>query len=83
MSMTWWEILGCPYTAGELRTVALSPQKYYELYMQVWNELRHLEVRSPRSPTRSFRGLTHWFTPWLMVTHWFTPRPVPLVHPAA
>ena len=29
---------------GELRTIALSPQKYYELYMQVWNELRHLEV---------------------------------------
>ena len=29
---------------GELRTVALSPQKYYELYMQVWSELRHLEM---------------------------------------
>ena len=29
---------------GELRTIALSPQKYYELYMQVWNELRHLEA---------------------------------------
>ena len=28
---------------GELRTVALSPQKYYELYMQVWSELHHLE----------------------------------------
>ena len=28
---------------GELRTTALSPQKYYELYMQVWSELHHLE----------------------------------------
>jgi len=30
---------------GELRTSYLSPQKYYELYMQVFDQLAHLEVR--------------------------------------
>jgi hypothetical protein len=30
---------------GELRTSFLSPQKYYELYMQVFDELANLEVR--------------------------------------
>jgi hypothetical protein len=30
---------------GELRTSYLSPQKYYELYMQVFDELGNLEVR--------------------------------------
>ncbi len=29
---------------GELRTSLLTPQKYFELYMQVFDELRHLEV---------------------------------------
>ncbi len=29
---------------GELRTSYLSPQKYYELYMQVFDELANLEV---------------------------------------
>ena len=29
---------------GELRTSYLSPQKYYELYMQVFDQLAHLEV---------------------------------------
>jgi vacuolar protein sorting-associated protein 35 len=29
---------------GELRTSYLSPQKYYELYMQVFDELGNLEV---------------------------------------
>tara|TARA_B110000240_G_scaffold76880_1_gene87667 strand:- start:848 stop:3355 length:2508 start_codon:yes stop_codon:yes gene_type:complete len=29
---------------GELRTTALSPQKYYELYMHVWSELRDLRI---------------------------------------
>ena len=29
---------------GALRTFALRLQKYYEFYMQVWNELRHLEA---------------------------------------
>jgi vacuolar protein sorting-associated protein 35 len=29
---------------GELRTIALSPQKYYELYMHVSGELSHLEM---------------------------------------
>ena len=29
---------------GELRTSFLSPQKYYELYMHVFNELTNLEV---------------------------------------
>ena len=29
---------------GELRTSFLTPQKYFELYMQVFDELRHLEV---------------------------------------
>ena len=31
---------------GELRTSYLSPQKYYELYMQVFDELGNLEVGS-------------------------------------
>lgn len=31
---------------GELRTSYLSPQKYYELYMQVFDQLAHLEVRA-------------------------------------
>lgn len=30
---------------GELRTSLLTPQKYFELYMQAFDELRHLEVR--------------------------------------
>jgi hypothetical protein len=30
---------------GELRTSLLGPQKYYELYMAVNNEMRDLEVR--------------------------------------
>jgi hypothetical protein len=30
---------------GELRTSFLSPQRYYELYMQVFDELGNLEVR--------------------------------------
>ena len=29
---------------GELRTSLLTPQKYFELYMQASDELRHLEV---------------------------------------
>jgi hypothetical protein len=29
---------------GELRTSFLTPQKYYELYMQVFDELVKLEV---------------------------------------
>ena len=29
---------------GELRTSYLAPQKYYELYMQVFDELGNLEV---------------------------------------
>ncbi len=29
---------------GELRTSLLGPQKYYELYMAVNNEMRDLEV---------------------------------------
>ena len=32
---------------GELRTSSLTPQKYFELYMQVFDELRHLEVGTP------------------------------------
>ena len=30
---------------GELRTSSLSPQKYYELYMLVFDQLVNLEVR--------------------------------------
>lgn len=30
---------------GELRTSYLAPQKYYELYMLVFDQLAHLEVR--------------------------------------
>lgn len=29
---------------GELRTSQLSPQKYYELYMQAFDQMGHLEV---------------------------------------
>lgn len=29
---------------GELRTSMLGPQKYYELYMAVTNEMRDVEV---------------------------------------
>lgn len=32
---------------GELRTSFLSPQRYYELYMQAFDELGNLEVRTP------------------------------------
>ncbi|EEH58100.1 uncharacterized protein MICPUCDRAFT_16600, partial [Micromonas pusilla CCMP1545] len=34
----------CSLMLGELRTIALSPQKYYELYMHVSGELSHLEM---------------------------------------
>ena len=47
---------------GELRTIALSPQKYYELYMQVWNELRHLPTQLRLSCLSVFEcvlGLVH------------------------
>ena len=30
--------------SGELRTSLLSPKSYYELYMSVCDELRHLEM---------------------------------------
>jgi hypothetical protein len=33
---------------GELRTSQLSPQKYYELYIQVTAEMGHIEVLPPR-----------------------------------
>lgn len=29
---------------GELRSSQLNPQKYYEMYMQVFDELTHLRV---------------------------------------
>ena len=32
---------------GELRTSLLTPQPYYELYMQATSELQLLEVRCP------------------------------------
>ncbi|KAL4854485.1 Vacuolar protein sorting-associated protein 35B [Chlorella vulgaris] len=35
---------------GELRTSLLSPQKYYELYMQACDELRNLEARQQPQP---------------------------------
>lgn len=34
----------CSAMLGELRTSLLGPQKYYELYMQAFDELRHIEV---------------------------------------
>ncbi len=34
----------CAAMLGELRTSLLGPQKYYELYMQAFDELRHIEV---------------------------------------
>jgi hypothetical protein len=34
---------------GELRTSFLSPQRYYELYMQVFDELGNLEVSTTGS----------------------------------
>ena len=33
---------------GELRTSQLTPQKYFELYMQTFTELQHLEVNPIR-----------------------------------
>ncbi len=30
---------------GELRTSLLTPQKYFELYIQAFDELQNLEVR--------------------------------------
>jgi hypothetical protein len=35
---------------GELRTSLLTPQKYFELYMQAFDELRHLEARPSQQP---------------------------------
>jgi len=35
---------------GELRTSLLTPQKYFELYMQAFDELRHLEARPSQPP---------------------------------
>ena len=40
---------------GELRTTALSPQKYYELYMRVWSELHDLRMFFS-DPTRHGRS---------------------------
>lgn len=36
----------CAAMLGELRTSLLGPQKYYELYMQAFDELRHIEVET-------------------------------------
>lgn len=41
---------------GELRTSYLSPQKYYELYMQVFDELGNLEVRKQQQQQPSQLG---------------------------
>lgn len=41
---------------GELRTSYLSPQKYYELYMQVFDELGNLEVRQQQQQQPSQLG---------------------------
>jgi hypothetical protein len=41
---------------GELRTSYLSPQKYYELYMQVFDQLAHLEVRAAPGARRAARA---------------------------
>lgn len=37
---------------AELRTSQLQPQKYYELYMQVSDQLAHLEVGRGRGVQR-------------------------------
>lgn len=38
---------------GELRTSLLSPQKYYELYMQASDELQNLQVRESAACRRA------------------------------
>lgn len=38
---------------GELRTSFLSPQKYYELYMQAFDELGNLEVSNRNTSSSS------------------------------
>ncbi|KAK9832171.1 hypothetical protein WJX74_001409 [Apatococcus lobatus] len=44
---------------GELRTPTLTPQRYYELYMQAFNELTHLQAffREERRKGRSYADL--------------------------
>ncbi|CAL5218743.1 g459 [Coccomyxa viridis] len=44
---------------GELRTSLLTPQKYFELYMQAFDELRHLEIffKEEHSKGRSYADL--------------------------
>lgn len=41
---------------GELRTSFLTPQKYYELYMQVFDELVNLEVGPGADHARQLRA---------------------------
>jgi hypothetical protein len=47
---------------GELRTSLLSPQRYYELYMRIFDELRDLEAffadATKRSECRPYRSIT-------------------------
>lgn len=47
---------------GELRTSLLGPQKYYELYMQAFDELRHIEVPT-RHPTCKAAAGQHMYQP--------------------
>ena len=54
---------------GELRTSLLTPQKYFELYMQAFDELRHLEVQhSTQLMPESVYLLRHPDPAWLLVT---------------
>lgn len=47
---------------GELRTSLLTPQKYFELYMQASDELRHLEVRANNKPESCLLSLCSKFS---------------------
>ena len=53
---------------GELRTSLLTPQKYFELYMQAFDELRHLEVQHSTQPMpENVLLLGHPDPGWLLV----------------
>ena len=46
---------------GELRTSQLTPQKYFELYMQTFTELQHLEVCLINTVTQLKHVCGFWF----------------------
>jgi hypothetical protein len=54
---------------GELRTSYLSPQKYYELYMQVFDELGNLEVRQLEASSHALAAGTTGARAWPTSVH--------------